>query len=417
MDRILRPVSKPQPPPQPSKPTPLAAETKQARPEAINDSAVKGTQPKSNGSAQQQKPAGMKKGDDGFASILQQMFPSCPAETIQGLLGPDATKEKAAQVANMLATEMPPSKDGSKDQDESTGKTDSMNTDAAAGAAQNGLINNSNINEAKPDAKPEAKPTKKKSSGLMNKLKGKMGLHHHHNHNHGSGSGQGICTENGTGGGGQWQPNPDPNKPSSPENDASTHQSLENMLSQAVQSSRSVDHAGLRSPETLINSLPEGLERGDNGCEVIPAQNIQPFRGPHGDFKTRNGIKVFSAAGEEGHDFLTQNFNAVERFAVVIQHLTMVYKLNLSTVCIYYEPNGNTIAFNSNKALHFNFRFFVALHQNSVDSACYSYWYITFAHELAHNLVSAHNKEHGSFTENIASLYLPEFIKLLSQIF
>jgi len=73
-----------------------------------------------------------------------------------------------------------------------------------------------------------------------------------------------------------------------------------------------------------------------------------------------------------------------------------------------------------------------------IDSACYSYWYITFAHELAvrkaewlslilvsfllkpflqqHNLVSGHNKEHGSYTENISALYLPEFSKLLARI-
>ena len=142
------------------------------------------------------------------------------------------------------------------------------------------------------------------------------------------------------------------------------------MLNQAVQSSRSIDNAGIRSPETLLKSLPQGLERGSDGCEVIPAQNIHPFKGPHGNY----------------------------------------------TVAIYHEPNGNTIAFNSNKALYFNLRFFCALHQNHVDSACYSYWYMTFAHELAHNLVSAHNKEHGSFTENIAALYLPDFVKLLSQI-
>ena len=187
------------------------------------------------------------------------------------------------------------------------------------------------------------------------------------------------------------------------------------MLNQAVQSSRSIDNAGIRLPETLLKSLPQGLERGSDGCEVIPAQNIHPFKGPHGNYKSRNGVKVFSAAGT-APSLLSQNFNAVERFSVVIHHLTDVFKLHLRTVAIYHEPNGNTIAFNSNKALYFNLRFFCALHQNHVDSACYSYWYMTFSHELAHNLVSAHNKEHGSFTENIAALYLPDFVKLLSQI-
>merc|ERR1711982_120449 len=108
--------------------------------------------------------------------------------------------------------------------------------------------------------------------------------------------------------------------------------------------------------------------------------------------------------------------NAVEKFSIVIEHIANVYKPHLRTLAIYYEPAGRTIAFNSNKSLYFNLRYFCSLHQNHVDAACYSYWYMTFAHELAHNLVTAHNKEHGSFTESIGALYLPDFAELLSRI-
>lgn len=203
------------------------------------------------------------------------------------------------------------------------------------------------------------------------------------------------------------------NMPSSPEHDASNQNSLEAMLNRAVQSSRSVDNAGIRSPETLVQSLPQGLDRGDSGCEILPSQKLQPFKGPHGNYKSRNGIRVFS---NNAASFLAQHFNAVERFSIVIQHLAAVFKLHIRTVAIYYDPNGNTIAFNASKALYFNLRFFCSLHQTSVDRACYSYWYMVFAHELAHNLVTAHNKEHGSFMESIAALYLPDFVNLLSQI-
>ena len=81
VDRILRPVSKPQPPP------PQIETNKKVPPE---DSTTK--TPGSNGSVTKQPQT---KGQDGFESILQQMFPSCPPETIQGLLGPNASKEKA----------------------------------------------------------------------------------------------------------------------------------------------------------------------------------------------------------------------------------------------------------------------------------------------------------------------------------
>lgn len=101
---------------------------------------------------------------------------------------------------------------------------------------------------------------------------------------------------------------------------------------------------------------------------------------------------------------------------MVVQHLTVVFKVPLSSVAIFYDSSGNTIAFNSNKALYFNIRFFVNLHSNRIDAACYSYWYTVFAHELAHNLVTAHNKEHGKFTESIIALYLPGFVNLLAQL-
>jgi hypothetical protein len=151
------------------------------------------------------------------------------------------------------------------------------------------------------------------------------------------------------------------------------------------------------------------------GCEVIPQQNIIPYKSPHGTNAARNGIRIFNSRNADT-SFLNQNFSHVERFAVLIQHLSAVYKVPLSSVAIFYDSAGNTIAFNSNKALYFNIRFFVNLHCKSIDTSCYSYWYTVMAHELAHNLVTAHNKEHGKFTESIIALYLPGFVKLLTRL-
>ena len=398
VDRILRPVAKPQPPP----PPPSQIETKKKVPPEDGTTRTPG----SNGSVTKQPQT---KGQDGFENILQQMFPSCPPEAIRGLLGPNPTKEKAREVANMLAAEMPPNSGNGLSQSQQDGNKGNEETD------DDTLQYSDDGNSIKDDSTngnndTKAKSKKKKSSGLM-KMMSKMGLPGSHM-GIGGGKGHQACVHESSRIG---APNTS-NTPSSPERDASTQQSLESMLNQAVQSSRSVDHAGVRSQETLLNSLPQGLDRGEDGCEVIPAQNIQAFQGPHGNYKSYNGIKIFSTTTSSGSLFLSQNFHQVERFSIVIQNLAKVFKLNLSTVAIYYEPNGSTIAFNRSKALYFNLRFFVALHQNSVDTSCYSYWYLTFAHELAHNLVTAHNKEHGSFTESIAALYLPDFVSLISQI-
>ena len=152
-----------------------------------------------------------------------------------------------------------------------------------------------------------------------------------------------------------------------------------------------------------------------SGCEVIPEQDIVPFKGPHGNYSSKNGIRVFNSR-HASSTFLAQNFYSVDHFAVIIQQLTVVYNLGLSQVAIFYDPSGNTIAFNSNKALYFNVRYFVNIHSSKNDMTAYSYWYTVMAHELAHNLVTAHNKEHGKFTESIIALYLPGFVSLLNQL-
>lgn len=410
VDRVLRPVSKPhpKPPPQTSKPAPLPPQPEQTKPVPHPDTSgtiSKGKLPETSAPV----PPQGKKGNEGFDTILSQMFPSCPSDAIRGLLGPNPTKEKAREVADLLASEMPPSEDQDKTQNGMKNDVDCDSSTVPSHASMDDSSINTDTNKQPkvndPDTKKE-QGMKKKSSGFMGKmLKGLP-------HGIGSGGKRNTNVTNST----QFSSKtPDSNAPSSPERDASTQQSLESMLNQAVQSSRSVDNAGVRSPETLLNHLPQGLERGDCGCEVIPAQHIQPFKGPHGNYKSRNGIKVFSAFST-APSFLSKNFDSVERFSVVVQHLATVFKLHLRTTAIYYDPNGGTIAFNSNRSLHFNLRFFCNVHQNNANKACYSYWYMVFAHELAHNLVTAHNKEHGSFTESIASLYLPDFVMLLSQI-
>ena len=122
-----------------------------------------------------------------------------------------------------------------------------------------------------------------------------------------------------------------------------------------------------------------------------------------------------NTVANESFGFLFNNFDAVDNFSVVIGHLVQIFKLKISSVAIYYDPNGNTIAFNSNKAFHFNLRFFHALRHDWNSKGCYSYWFTVFCHELAHNLVSAHNKEHGKYTESIVMLYLPALIDFLAQ--
>eukprot|EP00934_Nitzschia_sp_Nitz4_P008537 Nitzschia sp. Nitz4//scaffold52_size167869//121498//127378//NITZ4_002288-RA/size167869-snap-gene-0.214-mRNA-1//1//CDS//3329554071//8527//frame0 len=207
-------------------------------------------------------------------------------------------------------------------------------------------------------------------------------------------------------------------RPVPPEVDAVAQNNMERMLEQTVSESSGVDLSGVSSSDKQL-SIPQGLDRGPV-CEAIPGQNLKPFPGPQHNGKTHNGILVFSARlHPSSEEFLRNHYDVVESFAVVIKRLCIVYDLPVKSVCIFHDPSGGTIAFNSAKALHFNVRFFFALHfmQGKHQSReCYSYWYVTTAHELAHHMVSGHNKEHGFYTESYISLYLPKLAILFGQL-
>jgi Protein of unknown function (DUF3684) len=204
--------------------------------------------------------------------------------------------------------------------------------------------------------------------------------------------------------------------PVSAAEDASTQIQLEKMLERSVNSSNRVTRSDIDSPETSLTSIPADLDRGET-CEVIPGHSLQPFF-PLGGGAVLKEILVFSSK-EHGSSqtFLMENLSSLKSFAEVLERLCVgVFNLKLSSIAIYHDPAGLSIAFNRNKALHFNIRFFHGLHylRGKVDTCeCYAYWFVTFCHELAHHLVSGHTKEHGFYCENFNQMYMPKLIAML----
>lgn len=208
--------------------------------------------------------------------------------------------------------------------------------------------------------------------------------------------------------------------PVAPAVDANTQESLERMLESSVNTSASVQPKGIDFPESKLTSIPQDLDRGET-CEIVPGHSLKPFLGPFGNGRTHNGIVVFSSKTHiSSAAFLEENEVSLKFFAEVLEHLcTKVFGLKLDSIAIYHDPAGKSIAFNSNRSLHFNFRFFHALHflQNKHEtSECYSYWYVTQCHELSHNFVSAHNREHGFYTEAFSTKYFPKLVALLRSL-
>lgn len=155
-----------------------------------------------------------------------------------------------------------------------------------------------------------------------------------------------------------------------------------------------VSHLGACSPM-------DTLTRNFQNSEALPSQSLKPFAGPLGTGKSHNGMRLFSSTQfAMSENFMRENEVSLKSFADVLHSLCVgVFGLKVPSLAIYHDPAGTTIAFNRGKALHFNLRFFHALHflaNKQETRECYSYWFVVICHELAHNLVHGHNKEHGT---------------------
>lgn len=368
---------------------------------------------------------------EGFVDILQQMFPDCAEGYIAARLGPNPTMDDVRNLAEEMATG-----DYPKTHQASTSVT------KPPSPSVNGMDNvHDNAGSNVPPHEMKPSPSKKGKLGkrlgrALSGIRGSSAV--------AAAAGQQASQEMSMPQSGpQVKQINDNSNPASPAMDSTSHSRMEEMLKNQVGNSSKVNSKGVTSPETILSSIPEGLERGST-CEVIPSHALKPFSGQYRTGKTSNGIRVFaSRTSGESENFLTENFHAVDTFADVLQKLCTVYSLDLSTIAIFHDPTGGTIAFNANRSLYMNIRFYYALHykQNQKPGRdCYSYWFTTMAHEvrpvnvvftfvvlytkvlvfrslqLAHHLVSAHNKEHGFYTESYVTLYLPKLVSLLATI-
>src|SRR4051812_47903058 len=82
----------------------------------------------------------------------------------------------------------------------------------------------------------------------------------------------------------------------------------------------------------------------------------------------------------------------------MLKDLAIVFELTPLAIHVFYDNNSSTIAFNRDRALFFNLKFYIGLHDEEckIKPTCnaMTYWFMTFCHELAHNLVRSHNSDH-----------------------
>lgn len=119
---------------------------------------------------------------------------------------------------------------------------------------------------------------------------------------------------------------------------------------------------------------------------------------------TISGLRFYVSRSIDQHNLngelvLFQFGEAIVRYADrIIKPIGEIFDIDPNSLHIFYDMEGPIIAFNRNGSLFFNLRFYLSWYDEEVKKGNFSNALIgtfsTFAHELAHNLVEAHNSEH-----------------------
>ncbi|ORY03583.1 hypothetical protein BCR34DRAFT_492258 [Clohesyomyces aquaticus] len=106
-------------------------------------------------------------------------------------------------------------------------------------------------------------------------------------------------------------------------------------------------------------------------------------------------------------------------FLPLIFGLTNIFGVNPGAVAIFFDRKSNTVAFNLSGSLFFNLAWFMGVHfegwkkdkegrLRALDS-----WFLTYSHELAHNLVGDHNARHNWYQQQIAIEFSQPYREIL----
>lgn len=176
-----------------------------------------------------------------------------------------------------------------------------------------------------------------------------------------------------------------------PETATAPHHLQQNLVN-AIQASRAHNSTTIVT-QPAVNVVKET----HSYCDARPGQNITYFA------DSSSGIKIFlSNSIVDRNKFMAENSSALNAFASILLDCASVFALARDTVHIFYDEIGSTVAFNKQRALFCNYRYFENLHLPDVQQGSRAdalvYWFVVLCHELAHNLVADHSADHSYYT-------------------
>ncbi|KAH6912035.1 hypothetical protein BKA70DRAFT_1266345 [Coprinopsis sp. MPI-PUGE-AT-0042] len=115
--------------------------------------------------------------------------------------------------------------------------------------------------------------------------------------------------------------------------------------------------------------------------------------------------------------FIIDNRKSLLRFIRILLRLSHILQLPEGSIHVVNDPDESLVAFNRNPRIFLNFRYFEVHHDARVKRAecnsAYISWYFALAHEIAHNLVEAHNSEHEFYFTKVCDTHLIGLVELL----
>lgn len=157
---------------------------------------------------------------------------------------------------------------------------------------------------------------------------------------------------------------------------------------------------------------PTELEKGgycnDEQWENLHKAFSIPYSGRH--------VDIFF--GRDTTDTPAQLQPHLAVFLPIIFSLASVFGVDPAAVSIFLDKTSRTIAFNQNRSLFFNLAWFLQMHAEGYATAegktkALDSWFLTFCHELAHNLVGEHNARFIWYQSQIAIEYAPKYREIL----
>ncbi|KAL4402869.1 hypothetical protein ACI68E_000644 [Malassezia pachydermatis] len=133
------------------------------------------------------------------------------------------------------------------------------------------------------------------------------------------------------------------------------------------------------------------------------------------------GMNVFVSADLDAEATLAHNQAALHRMIeMVYRPIGTIFGVDPRCLNVFCDTKGPSIAFNRGGTIFLNLRYYLAWHDNDVlqgrlTSPLISV-YFSLAHELAHNLVAAHNSEHEFYFSSIAEQYFMSLAQYIATL-